>query len=77
MTNFFSKLLSDEKGNLSTKRLSGFICVIFLNVTLLANSFSHGSIKPSDILVETVGLLAFGALGLTSTEKIFGDKTKK
>jgi predicted unusual protein kinase regulating ubiquinone biosynthesis (AarF/ABC1/UbiB family) len=74
MRNFFTRLLTDEKGCVSSKRLSGLICVIFLNVTLIANSFSHGDIKPSDILVETVGLLAFGALGLTSTEKIFGKK---
>lgn len=76
-TNFFIRLLSDSKGGLSSKRLSGLICVIFLNITLLANSFSHGDIKPSDTLVETIGLLAFGALGLTSTEKIFGKKENK
>jgi hypothetical protein len=77
MKNFFIKLLSDESGSISSKRLSGLICVLFLNVTLLANSFSHGDYAPSDILVETVGLLAFGTLGLTSTERIFGNKDKK
>ena len=77
MKNFIVKLLSDESGSISSKRLSGLICVLFLNVTLLANSFSHGEIAPSDMLVETVGLLAFGTLGLTSTERIFGKRNSK
>jgi hypothetical protein len=29
------------------------------------------------MLVETVGLLAFGTLGLTSTERIFGKRNSK
>jgi hypothetical protein len=77
MRKFFTSMFSDGKGNISSKRIGGIICVLFLNVTLLANSFSHGNIKPSDILVETVGLLAFGCLGLTSTEAIFGKKFDK
>ncbi len=71
---FLKSMFGDGNGNISSKRVGGIICVIFLNVTLIANSFSHGDIKPSDILVETVGLLAFGCLGLTSTEAIFGKK---
>ena len=51
-----------------------FICIIFLNITLIANSFSHGDIKPSDILVQTVGMLAFGCLGLTSIDKYTKNK---
>lgn len=75
MITFLKSMFGDGKGNISSKRVSGIICVLFLNVTLLANSFSHGNIKPSDILVESVALLAFGCLGLTSTEAIFGKKT--
>ena len=69
-----NNLLNDESGNTSSKRISGLLCVIFLNVTLLANSFSHGDIKPSDILVQTVGMLAFGCLGLTSLDKYTKNK---
>jgi hypothetical protein len=32
---------------------------------------------PDTTLVNTIGLLAFGALGLTSTEAIFGKKQKE
>jgi hypothetical protein len=72
-----NNLLNDESGNASSKRISGLLCVIFLNVTLLANSFSHGDIKPSDILVQTVGMLAFGCLGLTSLDKYTKNKINK
>jgi len=67
-------LLNDETGATSSKRVAGLICIIFLNVTLLANSYSHGDIKPSDILVQTVGMLAFGCLGLTSLDKYTKNK---
>ena len=71
-----NNLLNDESGNASSKRISGLLCVIFLNVTLLANSFSHGDIHPSDVLVQTVGMLAFGCLGLTTIDKYTKNKTK-
>ena len=66
---FFKSLLQDEKGEVSSKRLAGLICVIFLNATLLANSFSHGDIKPAESLVNAVSLLAFGCLGLSTIDK--------
>ena len=67
MTEFFK----DENGNLSMKRLCGLLCVIALCVTMYHNSFSEEHTAPSAILVESVALLAFGCLGLTSAEKIF------
>jgi hypothetical protein len=70
MTEFFK----DENGNLSMKRLCGLLCVIALCVTMYHNSFSEEHTAPSAILVESVALLAFGCLGLTSAEKIFKKK---
>jgi hypothetical protein len=70
MTQFFK----DENGNLSMKRLCGLLCVIALCVTMYHNSFSDEHVAPSAILVESVALLAFGCLGLTSAEKIFKKK---
>jgi hypothetical protein len=64
----------DENGNLSMKRLCGLLCVIALCVTMYHNSFSEEHTAPSAILVESVALLAFGCLGLTSAEKIFKKK---
>jgi hypothetical protein len=36
--------------------------------------FSQGKLCPDESLVDVIGLLAFGSLGLTSTEMIFGKK---
>jgi hypothetical protein len=70
MTQFFK----DDNGNYSMKRLCGLLCVIALCVTMYHNSFSEEHTAPSAILVESVALLAFGCLGLTSAEKIFKKK---
>ena len=70
MTEFFK----DENGNLSMKRLCGLLCVIALCVTMYHNSFSEEHVAPSAILVESVALLAFGCLSLTSAEKILKKK---
>jgi hypothetical protein len=70
MTEFFK----DENGNLSMKRLCGLLCVIALCVTMYHNSFSEEHVAPSAILVESVALLAFGCLGLTTADKIFKKK---
>lgn len=71
------QLFIDETGKLSMKRVCGLLCTVALCVTMYHNSFSHEDQKPSDILVESVALLAFGCLGLSSVDKIFGKKENK
>ena len=68
------QFFNDENGSLSMKRLCGLLCVIALCVTMYHNSFSEEHTAPSTILVESVALLAFGCLGLTSAEKILKKK---
>jgi hypothetical protein len=68
------QFFADENGSLSMKRLCGLLCVIALCVTMYHNSFSDEHTAPSTILVESVALLAFGCLGLTSAEKILKKK---
>lgn len=63
------QMFSDENGNTSSKRVVGILCSVFLCVTLYQNSFSEEHIAPSTPLVETVGALAFGCLGLSSIDK--------
>ena len=65
------QFFTDDNGRLSMKRLCGLLCVISLCVTMYHNSFSSENIAPSTILVESVALLAFGCLGLTTVEKVF------
>ena len=71
---FWKELVRDESDRVSSKRVAGLLCVLALVVALIANTFSHESIKPSDMLVESVALFAFGALGLTSIDKFTKNK---
>lgn len=58
------------------KRLCGLLCTLALTVTLYQNSFSEQHVAPSRELVDAVALLAFGCLGLSSVDKIWGKKPK-
>jgi hypothetical protein len=75
MNKFFSEIFKDESGNFSSKRFVGIIAGLTLCATMYLNSYSHGDIKPSDILVEAVAMLSFGCLGLASVDKIWGNRT--
>jgi len=74
MINFFKSLLGSGSRTLSSKRFIGIICVLSLIVSLMASVFSQGKLCPNESLVDVIGLLAFGSLGLTSTELLFGKK---
>jgi len=67
--NFFNKLLMDERGSVSTKRLISIICAVFICATLLINSFSHQEIGPSDKLVDAVMVICCVAMGATTFDK--------
>ena len=75
--NWISGLFKDEKGSPSSKRFVGILCGVTLCITLYANSYTHGDIKPSEALVDAVAMLAFGCLGLASVDKIWGKKDDK
>ena len=65
------EFFTEDNGRLSMKRLCGLLCVIALCVTMYHNSFRDEHTAPATILVESVALLAFGCLGLTTLEKVF------
>jgi hypothetical protein len=73
--NFIKSMVSDETGNVSSKRFVGIVAGLSLCITLYVNSYSHGDIKPADTLVNAVAMLAFGCLGLASVDKIWGKKS--
>lgn len=58
----------------SSKRLVGIVGSFTLFFTLIANTFTDVCNPPSDVLVNSVALLSFGALGITGVEKIFSKK---
>ena len=72
--NSIRSLFSDENGVVSMKRLCGLICTITLCATLYENSFTDEHIAPSTPIVDAVAMLAFGCLGLSSVDKIWGKK---
>jgi len=72
--NWIKGLLNDEKGNPSSKRIMGLVAGFSLCITMIANSFTDISVAPSTPLVNAVAALAFGALGLTSIDKIWNNK---
>ena len=74
ITTWIGGLFKDEKGTPSSKRFIGILSGVTLCVTLFANQFTDEHIAPSEALVNAVAMLAFGALGLASVDKIWGKK---
>ena len=72
MKTFFKSLLQDEAGQQSTKRILAIIGTMFLCITMLANSYSHESIKPSTELVSAVEVIVCVCIGATSLDKFAG-----
>jgi hypothetical protein len=62
-------LFKDEKGTPSSKRAMGIICTLTLCITMYSNSFTEEHFAPSETLVNSVALLAFGCLGLSTVDK--------
>jgi hypothetical protein len=66
---WIANLLSDERGSVSTKRVIALLSALFICVTLLANSFTHQEIAPSDKLVDAVMVICIAAMGTTTIDK--------
>lgn len=75
LKNFIKSMLSDESGNISSKRFIGIISGLSLCITMYVNSYSHGDVKPAESLVNAVAMLSFGCLGLASIDKVFGKRS--
>ncbi len=69
-------LFKDEKGTPSSKRVMGIVCTLTLCVTMYTNQFTEEHYAPSDTLVNSVALLAFGCLGLSSVDKFSKQKNE-
>jgi len=76
LLNWVCGLLKDEKGTPSSKRFIGIISGLTLCITLFLNQYTEQSIAPSTALVNAVAALSFGALGLSSVDKIWSKSGK-
>jgi len=70
------EIFSDDSNRLSSKRVVGVMCAVALCITLFYNSFSEEHIAPSTNLVQVVGAVIFGCLGLSSVDKFIKTKEK-
>jgi len=68
MIKFFKNMMEGANGGISSKRFIGLLCSISLIVALFVSRFSCGKYEAPEILIETIGLLSFGTLGLTSVD---------
>ena len=73
----FLKNLLGSGDAVSSKRFVGLVASMSLCVTMLANSFTHINVAPSDALVDGVLWLALGSLGFTSVDKFAQGKKKE
>jgi len=74
MKKFILDLFKDERGVTSIKPVVALLGALFLCITTLLNSYSHGDIKPSDALVNAVMVITCVGLGADSIDKF---STKK
>ena len=67
MKNFIKEKFTG--GDTSIKRVIAFIGFIFISVTMLLNSYSHESIKPSADLVDAVKTIVIICIAGNVAEK--------
>jgi hypothetical protein len=75
MIKFFKNMMEGANGGISSKRFIGLLCSLSLILCLFISTLTCGKYNPPNILIETIGLLSFGTLGLTSID-FFTNKKK-
>ena len=66
---WITDLFKDERGSTSIKPVIAFVGALFLCGTMLANSFTHGDIKPSEELVNAVMIITAIGMGADTLDK--------
>ena len=70
-------LFKDERGSTSMKPVIGLFLALCLGSTLIANSFSHGDVKPSDSLVEWVAITLIAMVAGDTVDKFSRRKSNE
>ena len=73
MKNFIKSMFGG--GDTSIKRVIAFLGFLFIAVTMLLNSYSHESIKPSADLVDAVKIIVLVCIGGNVAEKFLDKKS--
>jgi hypothetical protein len=73
--NWLKDLMKDERGLASIKPVVALIGALFLCGTMVANSFTHGDIKPSSDLVNAVMIITSLGMGADTLDKFSHKKT--
>jgi len=69
-------LLLDERYTPSAKRFTGIVCALTLCGVLIYSVFTKPPAVLDSTLISTIGLLAFGCLGLSSVDKFTAGKSE-
>lgn len=78
MNKFIKSMLSDSKsGEVSSKRVVGFVGFLFLAITMVVNSFFSEEIAPSKELVSAVEFIVIASLFGTSIDRFAGNNSNK
>lgn len=74
--NWINSLLRDERGDISSKRITGIVSAIVLWIIGVRMAFSSTALTVSDTLINALAMLASVGLGLSSWDK-FTEMKKK
>ena len=67
--NFFRSLISDETGEVSSKRFIVIFCVLLLSGLLIYDMQCIDCKSPNEIIIDALSIIAIIALGGTSADK--------
>lgn len=63
-----TSLISDESGNVSSKRCMGILaCIVLFTIAIITVFFPLHT--PNENIINNIVFIAFGCLGLTSLDK--------
>lgn len=77
MIKFFKSLLSDERGQQSTKRLLAILGTLFLCLTLTISLFIKTGGEPNREIISAIEFIVIACIGATTLDKFSHREPKK
>lgn len=69
MNKFLKSLLSDERGQQSSKRILAILGTLFLCVTMIINSSREEAMQLSNELISAIEMIVISCIGSTTIDK--------